>query len=97
MFKLGEGSCLFAMPRTLPSAELTHTLYAPASVSCNVPNILHPTHTGAGGTGIRGTSSLNASAPTRLTVLSAVLVPSKDAVGQDMGNVAVLGGRLYTC
>jgi hypothetical protein len=87
---------MFAIPKTLPSAELTHTLYTPASTSCNVPNILHPTQTGAGGTGMRGTSALNASAPTRLTFFRAVLVPSKDAAGQAVGNVAVFGGRLYT-
>jgi hypothetical protein len=87
---------MFAIPKTLPSAELTHTLYTPASTSCNVPNILHPTHTGAGGTGMRGTSALNASAPTRLTIFRAVLVPSKDAAGQAVGSVAVFGGRLYT-
>ncbi len=88
---------MLAMPKTLPSAEVTHTLYGPASTSCSVPNILHPTHTGAGGTGMRGTKALNASAPSRFTCLIVALVPSRDAAGQAVGSVAVLGGRLYTC
>ncbi len=92
-----EKTYMFAMPRTLPSAELTHKLYTPASTSRIVPNILHPTQTGAGGTGILGTSALNAAAPARSTVLRAELVPNKEAAGQLVGSVAVLGGKLYTC